>query len=100
MPFANLVARQHRDNYQPPLNSQLTLPGGDQPRVVFCITEKRHRTHRARASRRRNEYITNPSARHRHRKVPGNWFVPVNRTSVIRSFGAKKCVPGLRQVDK
>jgi len=43
------------------------LPGGDQPKVVFCTTENDRRAHRARAWCRRNEYI-HEALRQGHRR--------------------------------
>ena len=36
------------------------MPGGDQPKVVFCTTEKTSRTSRARLHAGANEYIMKP----------------------------------------
>jgi two-component system, chemotaxis family, chemotaxis protein CheY len=67
------------------------MPGGDQPKVVFCTTEN-DVAHIARASRRRQRthHETVRQQGHHCRQVPGNWFVPVNRAGVIRFCGPKE----------
>jgi two-component system, chemotaxis family, chemotaxis protein CheY len=75
------------------------MPGGDEPKVVFCTTENGI-DHIARASRRRQR-VHHEAIRqgHRRREIPGNRFVSTRRTRITRrlSYGCLYPVASFRE---